>query len=54
MVAGATAWTPAAQDLFMGECRVPTFDGMPQIVTGEVSPKDAVKEGLEIYASQTE
>lgn len=54
MVAGATSWTPAVQDLFNGECRVPTFDGMPAIVSGEVSAADAVEEGLNIYASQAE
>ena len=41
--------TPAVQDIFQGECRTSTFDGMPQIVTGKVSAEDAVKEGLEIY-----
>lgn len=49
MVAGATSWTPAVQDLFQGECRVSTFDGMPQIVTGEVSAADAVEEGINAY-----
>lgn len=52
MMAGATSLTGAVQDLFNGECRVPTFDGMPQIVTGEVEAKDAVSEGLEIYQAQ--
>lgn len=49
MMSGVTSLTGAVQDLFNGECRVPTFDGMPQIVTGEVSAEDAVAEGLEIY-----
>ena len=49
VVAGATSWTAEVQDLFLGECRVPTFDGMPQIVTGEVSAEDAVAEGIELY-----
>ncbi len=52
MMSGATSLTGAVQDLFNGECRVPTFDGMPQIVTGEVSAEDAVAEGLEIYHAQ--
>jgi len=52
MMAGVTSLTGAVQDAFSGECRVSTFDGMPQIVTGEVSAKDAVQEGLEIYAEQ--
>ena len=53
MVAGVTSLTGAVQDAFSGECRVSTFDGMPQIVTGEVSAEEAVKEGLEIYAEQS-
>lgn len=43
-------FTGAVQDNFQGECRVPTFDGMPSIVTGEVSAADAVAQGFEIYA----
>ena len=42
MMSGVTSLTGAVQDLFSGECRVSTFDGMPQIVTGEVSAEDAV------------
>ncbi len=52
MMSGVTSLTGAVQDLFNGECRVPTFDGMPQIVTGEVSAEDAVAEGLDIYNAQ--
>lgn len=52
MMGGVTSLTGAAQDLFNGECRVSTFDGMPQIVTGEVSTEDAVAEGLAMYAEQ--
>lgn len=52
MMPGVTSLTGAVQDLFNGECRVSTFDGMPQIVTGEVSAEDAVAEGLEIYNAQ--
>lgn len=52
MIAGRTSLTDAVQDIFNGDCRVSTFDGMPQIVTGEVSAKDAVEEGLEAYAQQ--
>ena len=51
--ARVTSYTGAAQDNFQGECRVPTFDGMPSIVTGEVSAEDAVAEGFEIYAEVT-
>lgn len=53
MMAGVTSLTAAVQDIFNGQCRVSTFDGMPQIVTGEVSAKDAVAEGLAMYAEQT-
>lgn len=52
MMAGATSLTGAVQDVFNGECRVSTFDGMPQIVTGEVAAADAVAEGLAAYAEQ--
>lgn len=52
MVAGSTSITGALQDIFNGECRVSTFDGMPEIVTGSVSAKDAVAEGLAVYAEQ--
>ena len=49
MMSGVTSLTPAVQDIFQGECRTSTFDGMPQIVTGKTTAEDAVKEGLEIY-----
>lgn len=49
-----TGYTPAAQDNFLGQCRVPTFDGMPDIVTGKVDAKDAVQEGFELYAEAAE
>lgn len=52
MMSGVTSLTAAVQDLFSGECRVSTFDGMPQIVTGEVSAEDAVAEGLAVYNGQ--
>lgn len=52
MMSGVTSLTGAVQDQFNGECRISTFDGMPQIVTGEVSAEDAVAEGLEIYNAQ--
>ena len=47
-----TSLTGAVQDLFMGDCRVSTFDGMPEIVTGKVSAEDAVLEGLNAYYDQ--
>lgn len=49
MMSGVTSLTGAVQDLFMGDCRVSTFDGMPEIVTGKVEAKDAVEEGLALY-----
>ena len=52
MMSGVTSLTGAVQDIFNGECRVSTFDGMPQIVTGEVAATDAVTEGLEVYHAQ--
>lgn len=52
MMSGVTSLTGAVQDLFSGECRVSTFDGMPQIVTGEVTAEDAVAEGLAVYNGQ--
>ncbi|MCM1123901.1 MAG: extracellular solute-binding protein [Eubacterium sp.] len=52
MMSGTTSLTGAVQDLFNGDCRVSTFDGMPEIVTGRVAAEDAVAEGLEIYHNQ--
>ena len=52
MMSGTTSLTGAVQDLFMGDCRVSTFDGMPEIVTGKVSAEDAVLEGLQTYYDQ--
>lgn len=52
MMSGVTSLTGAVQDLFTGDCRVSTFDGMPEIVSGKVSAEDAVAEGLDIYNNQ--
>lgn len=52
MMAGVTSLTGAVQDLFQGDCRVSTFDGMPEIVTGRVDAVDAVEEGLSMYHNQ--
>lgn len=49
MMSGVTSLTGAVQDIFNGDCRQSTFDGMPKIVTGKVSAADAVKEGLTKY-----
>ncbi len=52
MMSGCTSLTGAVQDIFAGDCRVSTFDGMPEIVTGAVSAQDAVKQGLDAYNAQ--
>ncbi len=52
MLSESTSMTSAVQDLFQGECRVPTFDGMPNIVTGRVEAEKSVMEGLYIYNTQ--
>ena len=52
MMAGVTSLTGAVQDVFQGDCRVSTFDGMPEIVTGRVDAVDAVAEGLDTYHNQ--
>ena len=49
MMSGATSLTGAVQDIFNGDCRVSTFDGMPEIVTGGVSAEEALAQGLEAY-----
>lgn len=49
MMSGVTSLTPAVQDVFQGECRTSTFDGMPQIVTGKTTAEEAVQEGLNVY-----
>ena len=52
MLKQSTSLTGAVQDLFQGECRESTFDGMPDIVTGKVSAHDAVAKGLAIYNAE--
>lgn len=52
MMSGATSLVAPVQDLFAGDCRVSTFDGMPEIVTGRVTAEEAVAEGLETYHNQ--
>lgn len=49
MMSKCSSLTAAVQDVFNGECRVSTFDGMPEIVSGSVSAEDAVAEGLSVY-----
>lgn len=52
MMAGVTSLTGAVQDIFMGDCRVTTFDDMPEIVTGKQDARTAVEEGLQLYYEQ--
>lgn len=52
MMSGVTSLTGAVQDIFQGDCRVSTFDGMPEIVTGKVAAADAVAEGINAYNAQ--
>jgi raffinose/stachyose/melibiose transport system substrate-binding protein len=54
MMSGVTSLTGAVQDMFNGDCRVSTFDGMPDIVTGGVSAADAVQEGIDVYKDSAE
>ena len=54
MMSGVTSLTGAVQDLFNGDCRVSTFDGMPDIVVGNVSAADAVQEGIDVYKDTLE
>lgn len=54
MITNYTSLTGAAQDIFKDSARVSTFDGMPKIVTGEVSAKDAVAEGLKAYSEMNQ
>lgn len=49
MMSGVSSLTPAVQDIFQGQCRASTFDGMPQIVSGKTMAEEAVKEGLDVY-----
>lgn len=49
MTKRATSITGALQDLYQGECRKSTFDGMPDLLTGKKNIQAAVQEGLDIY-----
>lgn len=52
MVKGATAMTSAVQDYISPQCRVPVFDGMPTIVSGQKTPEDAVAECLKLIEEE--
>ena len=51
LVAGATGMTGAVQDQIPAECRVPVFDGMPDLVTGSVDITQAVQQVLDLLAA---
>ncbi len=46
MIEGATGMTGAVQDQVPAEARVPVFDGMPKLVTGDSDITEAVQEVL--------
>lgn len=52
LLEGATSLTGAVQDIFDGDCRSTTFEGMVRIITGEVTARKAVGDGLQIYNTQ--
>lgn len=54
MLENKTNLVEAVQDYYLGECRLSTFDGMSEIVTGKVMSLEAVQEGLDIYYEQNE
>lgn len=53
MIKGITGISSAVQDQIPTECRVPVFDGMPNLVTGKVQIPDAVSEVLTMIENYT-
>lgn len=53
MIKGITGISGAVQDQIPTECRVPVFDGMPNLVTGKVQIPDAVTEVLTMIENYT-
>lgn len=49
---GATGIAAAVQDLVPQPCRVPVFDGMPNLVTGKADITESVQEVLDLIAEQ--
>lgn len=49
LLSQCTSFTWAVQDIFQRDFREAIFDDMPQIVTGQISVEDAVREDLEVY-----
>lgn len=52
LVKGATGMTGAVQDQIPTECRVPVFDGMPNIVTGKSDITEAVQSVLDLLSAK--
>lgn len=52
IVAGATGMAAAVQDQVPPECRLPVFDGMPEIVQGKADIPEAIQELLDLVAAQ--
>ena len=52
LCAGATGIAPAVQDLVPQPCRVPVFDGMPNLVTGKADITESIQEVLDMIAAQ--
>ncbi len=52
LCAGATGIAAAVQDLVPQPCRVPVFDGMPNLVTGKSDITESVQEVLDLVAEQ--
>lgn len=51
MLAGTTGIAGAVQDQIPAECRVPVFDGMPNLVTGKADIAESVDEVLDLIAN---
>lgn len=52
LVKGATGMAGAVEDQVPAECRVPVFDGMPNLVTGTSDITEAVQGVLDLLAAQ--
>lgn len=52
LCSGATGIAAAVQDLIPQPCRVPVFDGMPNLVTGKADIAESVQEVIDLIAEQ--
>lgn len=52
LCSGATGIAAAVQDLIPQPCRVPVFDGMPNLVTGKADISKSVQEVIDLIAEQ--